>query len=554
MKQKKILAVCMATALVAGSAFSAIGCTATEDLIKDGKTINVKLHSAGYGTSYIYALQEKFEAAFADEGYKMNIFTPKAGFSGVAMVQDIATDAGADLYVGGGVTQAMLKEYDNTVADITELVANQKPIGFDGEEVGDKTIADILNANNYGYTCLQREDGSWYAIPWNSGVRGLAVNMKVLDAYELEIPKTTKELFHCFEVIMEEAAETAIFPITQIATTNNYPVSASSGWMAQYEGVDWYNELYTFQKADGTKLDKTTAIEMFNADGVKYMFENFYRIMDLNVATNGSNTQGVEKAQAKFMNGQCAFMLNGDWMLQETYSQFSDKERENITFARVPMISQLGVKLFGAGTAYNKSEDDCEKILRAIIDEVDANKELADIKTAVDAKFGDIKLEDVQRVAEARGYTYPESVASGMYISARSEVKDIVALFLRMCASPEGGQLLSAKTFASNPYVTEYEESHYPWVTAARDIVSSRYFKGVRSDISGYRATIDPNFLDIFPLTGTYVNAKVAEEKVSMYDSDSFAKTGTVEIYKTAAEAMQKRIYEDVRDNYNNKW
>ena len=74
MKQKKILAVCMATALVAGSAFSAFGCTATEDLIKDGKTINVKLHSAGYGTSYIYALQEKFEAAFADEGYKLNIF------------------------------------------------------------------------------------------------------------------------------------------------------------------------------------------------------------------------------------------------------------------------------------------------------------------------------------------------------------------------------------------------------------------------------------------------------------------------------------------------
>ena len=114
--------------------------------------------------------------------------------------------------------------------------------------------------------------------------------------------------------------------------------------------------------------------------------------------------------------------------------------------------------------------------------------------------------------------------------------------------------MLSAKTFASNPYVTEYEESHYPWVTAARDIVSSRYFKGVRSDISGYRATIDPNFLDIFPLTGTYVNAKVAEQKISMYDSDSFAKVGSVEVYKTAAAAMQKSIYEDVRDNYNNKW
>ena len=554
MKQKKILAVCMATALLAGSAFSATSCAATEELINDGKTINVKLHSAGYGTSYIYALQEKFEAAFADEGYKMNIFTPKAGFSGVAMVQDIATDAGADLYIGGGITQDMLKEYDNIVEDITETVINQKPIGFDGNEVGDKTVGDILNANNYGYTRLQREDGSWYAIPWNSGIRGMAVNMQVLNAYELEIPKTTKELFACFDVIMEEAAETAIFPITQIATTNNYPVSASSGWMAQYEGVDWYNELYTFQKKDGTKLTKDEAVEMFNSKGVLHMFENFYRIMDLNVATNGSNTQGVEKAQAKFMNGQCAFMLNGDWMLQETYSQFSDKEREHITFARVPIISELGTKLFGEDTSYNKSDEDCEKILRAIVDEVDANKELSAVKAAVDAKFGEIKEEDVKRVAEARGYTYPESVESGMYISARSQVKDIVALFLRMCASPEGGQLISSKTYSTNPYVTEYEESHYPWVTAARDIVASRYFRGVRSDISGYRATIDPNFLSIFPWTGTYVNAKVAEEKKSMYDSDSFALIGDVEVYKKAAAEMQQRIYNDIKNNYNNKW
>ena len=553
-KTRKILAVSLALALTAGAAFSAVGCKATEKLVKDGKTVNVKMHSAGYGTSYIYALQEKFEEAYAEEGYKLNIFTPKAGFQGVQFVQDIETGTGADLYIGQGVTEEMLKEYGDAVADITEIVANQKPIGFDGKEVGDKTVKDILEANNYGYTDLKKSDGSYYAIPWVSGIRGLAVNMSVLNDYELEIPKTTKELFHCFDVIMEKAAETLVFPITQIGTDNNYPVSASSGWMVQYEGLEWYKELYTFEKADGTKLEKSAAIEKFNADGIKYMFENFYRVMDLNVATNGSSGQGVEKAQAKFMNGECAFMFNGDWMLQETYSQFTDEDRANITFARVPIISELGVKLFGAGTSYNESEENCEKILRAIIDEVDENKEIADIKTAVAAKGWNINVEDIERVAYARGYTYPDSVESGMYISAKSEVKDIAALFLRMCASPEGGQLLSAKTYASNPYVTDYEESRYPWVTAARDIVASRYFQGVRSDPSGYRATIDTNFTHIFPLTGTFVNLKVAAQGVSMYDSKSFAKTGTVEQYKTAAHAMQKAIYDDVKDNYNTKW
>ena len=274
-RTSKILAASLALTLTATAAFSAIGCASTEELIKDGKTINVKLTSAGYGTSYIYALQEKFEAAYAAEGYKMNIFTPKAGFSGTHIVQDIETDAGADLYIGGGITNSLLKDYEGTIADITESVLNKKSIGFDGKEVGDKTVKEILEASNYGYTALQKPDGSYYAIPWNAGVRGLAVNTSVLKAYNLEIPKTTKELFHCFDVIMEEAAETAIFPITQIATTNNYPVSASSGWMVQYEGLEWYNELYTFEKADGTKLEKAAAIEMFNSDGVKYMLENF---------------------------------------------------------------------------------------------------------------------------------------------------------------------------------------------------------------------------------------------------------------------------------------
>ena len=254
------------------------------------------------------------------------------------------------------------------------------------------------------------------------------------------------------------------------------------------------------------------------------------------------------------MNGSCAFMLNGDWMLQETYSQFSDNERANITFARLPMISELGVKLFGAGTSYNKSEADCEKILRAIIDEVDEDKDIPAIKSAVEGKGWKIETKDIERVAYARGYTYPESVESGMYISAKSEVKDITALFLRMVASPEGGQLLSAKTYASNPYVQTYEESHYPWVTAAREIVGSRYFQGVRSDISGYRGTIDPNFLDIFPYTGLYLNAKVAAQKISMYDPESFALVGTVDVYKKAAANMQKAIYDDIKNNYNNKW
>jgi ABC-type glycerol-3-phosphate transport system substrate-binding protein len=184
----------MAMTMASAMAISATACQATEDIIKDGKTINVKVFSAGYGTDYIYALQEKFEAAFANEGYKLNIFTPLAGFSGEKVLQDIASDAGADVYFSTFVTEDQLAQdaYANTVADITELVYNQKPINFKGEDTGSKTIKQIMEEDSYGYIGYQRANGSYYSLPYQQGCRGLAVNLSVLDDYNLEIPKTSK--------------------------------------------------------------------------------------------------------------------------------------------------------------------------------------------------------------------------------------------------------------------------------------------------------------------------------------------------------------------------
>ena len=553
-KAKRIAAICMASALSATAIASVTACSSTEDLVKDGKTVNVKLTSAGYGTSYVYEMQKKFEAAFAEEGYKLNIFTPQAGLTGEKVVQDIATGTGADLYISGTVTESLLSTYAGTVADITELVANKKPIGFNGQEVGTKTIAQILDENTYGYIGLQKADGSYYAVPWTSGVRGLLVNTAVLEDYSLEIPKTTKEFFNCYDVIMAQAAETGIFPITHIAETNNYPVSFTTSWLAQYEGFDWYQQFLTFEN-NGSNLTKAEAVEMFNAEGVSVMLENMFRALDPNCGTYGSKTQNVEKAQAKLMNGSCAFMMNGDWFISETYANYSDAQRANITFVSVPVLSELGVKIFGAGTAYNKSEADCEAILRAIVDEVDLNKSVEEIKAVVDSEFSmNVSANDVQLIAEARGYTYTESNETGMYINAKSEVKEIAALFARMCCSEEGGRLIAENTYSSNPFATSYEASRFEFVNQTRALQTNRYFKGIRPIVKGYRATIAAEFTDLFPFTGTYLNLKIIEKNISIYNEETLAVVGTTAAYKSAAQTMQTSIYNDANTNYNDKW
>lgn len=557
-KISKILAVLMTITMLFCAFTSLVGCKSTEDLVKDDKTINVKLNSAGYGTDYIYAMQEKFEEAYKDEGYKLNIFTPKASFTGEQMLQDIVTDAGADVYIGAGITKELLANptYENTIADITSIVANQKPIGFNGEDSGDKTIAQILSENDYGYECLQKADGTYYAIPWTMGVRGLAVNTSVLEKYQLSIPKTSKEFFNCYDVLMTEGVKNNNYPITHISSSNNYPVSFTSGWVAQYEGVEWYEKFFSFEKSDGTKLSKDEALEMFNSAGIEIMLTNMYRALDPNCASPGSKTQGVEKAQANLMNGICAFMMNGDWLLQETYYNASDDQRANISFVNVPVISELGIKLFGSGSDYNFDENKCEEVLRTIIDQVDENKSLEEIKSIVDEKYGDIKLADVKTVAEARGFAYTETVQSGIYINARSEVKDIAALFLRMCASTEGGQLIAAKTLSSNPFALSYENNKYDFVNQTRKITNNQYFKGLRPEASGYRATIDPNFINMLPHTGLYINLKIVEKDVTIYTESNgeYTKTGNLSTYITAAQALQKENYDSVKNDYNGKW
>lgn len=545
-KSTKFLTLCLATAIGA-TMLVAPACGATDQMIKDGKTINVKMYSAGFGTEYIYDLKDAFEEAYKEEGYKVNVFTPRAGFTGDIMLQDIDAGTGGDVYFGGSFLEKSVTDtYKNTVADITESVFNQKPLNLNGEEEGDKTIAEILAESNYGYSAYRTSGGMYYGLPYNQGTRGLAVNTAVLDDYNLEIPKTSKEFFHCYDVIMAQAKSTGVFPISHIASTNNYPVSFTSGWMVQYEGYDWYKKFWSFQNADGSNLSKAEAVELFKADGIGYMFDNMYHALDPNCAVYGSASQGLEKAQAKFMNGSCAFMMNGDWLLQETYSNFSDTQRANITFVNVPVISELGVKVFGAGTAYNKSENDCESILRAIIDEVDENKTLEEIKTAVDAKCStDLALDDIETIAKARGYVYPETQESAIIISDKSEVKDIAALFVRMCASNGGGKIIASKTYSSNPFAKEYEESRYEWVNSARRLLMNRYFQAVYPKASGYRTKIHANFLDVFPYTGLYVNLKIIAQNITVYNAETLEKVGSNDLYLNASDAMQQAIYDD---------
>ena len=243
---KRSASICMTATMLTGMAFST-ACQVGEETVSDEKTINISMMNAGYGVDYIYELKTKFETAFANEGYKLNILTPRAGYSGNVIAQDITAGSEVDVFFSEGFTNTVLTEYPGVVTDLTQSVYKQKPINFNGEEES-ITVEEKLALNDFEYTAYKKADGSYYALPYIKGIRGLAVNTGVLDDYNLEIPKTSKEFFNCYDVIMAQAADTGVFPITHIATSNNYPCSFTNAWLAQYEGYDWYQFVFSVAK------------------------------------------------------------------------------------------------------------------------------------------------------------------------------------------------------------------------------------------------------------------------------------------------------------------
>lgn len=546
--KKKIVSILLA-GLAAITAFGAIGCGGGGDeVVTDVKTLNIKSIKAGYGVDHLYALKDRFEQTFAEEGYKVNILTPQRDIQDTVVLSDIMATkgVGVDIYFTDITNEREMVsgDYGQCAADITELVWNQKPIGFDKKEE-DVTVASKLNFEEYYYSIMV--DGKCYAIPWHKGTRGLAVNKKVLENYNLTVPRTTKELFHCYEVIMKDAYTTGVFPFTAMEGTNSYSNSFQECTIAQYDGLEAYNRFWSFDNADGTAVEKP--YELFGSEGIKIMINNLYRLYDHNVLTYGSTTQDFMAAQGKFMNGSCAFMPNGVWLLNEVKQIYGNK-LDDITFINVPVVSELGVKTFAS---YGFNEKDCDEVMSAIIAMVDENKEISEIKTTVDAKYSkDFKEADIKRIAEARGIYIADSVSSKIIISEKSQKKDIAALFLRMCASQDGAKLISDNINAGNPFDNRTESSSkYEFVRKSMMIPYNKYGKGITGFAAGTRKTVN-EFKNLIPYAGQFLLTKVREEEISIYDDMTGEKIKDISVYM-AAEELQRKAVEDEKKKWENR-
>lgn len=574
----KATALAMCLLMGASSATALASCTKKDGVIVDGKTVNIRMTKAGNGVEWAYILAEKFEKAYAEEGYKVNILEPSADMSGTVCLTDMAMGAeetGIDLYISGGFTVDDLSAsglYANgtpLAEDIREIVFDMPAIGYDGVEE-EKLVSEKIAADQAKYS--EDSDGNMYAFQYNSTAGGLAVNTKKLARYGLELPKTTNELWECVEAIqlgangVKGAHESKTYPFTYVSGSNGYVVQALQTWMAQYDAKE-SKRFWSMQEvaSDGTATDMTeNGYEVFNSKGVEEMLTLAHQFMDVRIATGGSTTQGLDQAQAQLMkesntsSDSAVFMFNGSWMYNEVRLNYKDAVKD-ITFINIPVISALGTRLMGSGTPYGLDEEKCDDVLSYVVGMVDENKTIAEMIEAVKTQFSVTLSEDtVKEIASARGLMYTRGIEQLAVINKNAPAKEAAALFLRMMASDDFAQTWLDTAHSAPLYSKDVDTSKVDndFVKAALAVATNDYstcFTGPRS-MTGLRKALRLNSTfthtnhipsEIYKNFGSGDNAKsVFKQKGGKY-SDK-----TIEIYRDAAKAMQ----EDEYDFAKGKW
>lgn len=556
-KIKKAIAGIIVSALAFTATFSFTGCFRKEKLVRDEKTINIRACIGGYGDSWLRALAEKFNEVYADKGYKANVLASSTDLEEkVAMKELYTKDDWADLYfvnVNNTMSQFTAEggEYGQLVADLTDTVWNSTAINFKGEEESGKLISEKMRVSLPDD--VLKVNGRVYGFNTSNDIGGMIVNTAKLAKYGVNrIPKTTNELFKTFELIytgdasrnIKGSLESQIYPVTFLGGDNGYPIHFVTAWQAQYAGIADYERFYGYTDENGKEMIDD-GYKVYGKENVSLekMLEAMFNMYDKSFVALGSNNNTIDTAHTKLMSdkGGAVFMSDGNWAYNEIITNYQERI-ENLAFANVPVLSAVGVKLFGKQTAYGFDDDLCEEILSLVIDKTDEGKTAETIVDEVKTEKGLILNEaEVTEVMKARGiYCSRSSLAAGAFVAEKSKVKEICYLFLRMFASDDNATLYNSECNGFTAYMSDFSQAKdTAYNKQCKAIVESEYATPVWMNATDLRLKVGHNNL-IFPNSDLSFVSKIIGKGSTIYKDGK--KTGDKSLYTKNADEMLAEV------------
>lgn len=471
--------------LAAIMTFGVVGCGGAPVEINedsDGKRIEVKAIIAGYGTGWLTDIVNRFNEVYADEGYEVvvtqeDIAVP--ALNEIVTPKDCTTDIYfqyADLIDNAlNKSRAILKSDKALLTDLSDVL-NSPAINSskqeEGAKISERLVGNIADSVKYKGR-LKGFDGL-YGIPWQGGTMGIYINKNVLAqyGYTQDDLLTTDDFLSVVSSMAPAPTddnlknESLMFPVAWS------PQKAPGYWeylfnplMAQYEGLESFNNFYEFIPDEGDTVEY--GYKVYEKQGIKEALTVLEKLVNKDWSAPGTTSKDHIQMQALVATGKAFMCVSGDWIYKELEADYSS-HMENVVAIKTPVISALGVKLGLCGKTHAVGDTcaDCNVKLREVVMAVDEG--IDNDAQIVSKQGGALTAEKVKAIREARGYYqagYYDCV--GMIPSYSDAIKGS-KLFLRFMYSDEAMALYRNKTYVDLPasYTVEPEEDSRAFVQA----------------------------------------------------------------------------------------
>lgn len=418
-------------------------------------TVQVRCYSGGYGTDWLHALAAQFEKTFP--GKKIQIVEESSQVT-QKFEQEIQSPKSneIDLYFTNGCALAKLIDASNTVLrtdkkvllEQLDSVLDSKAIGFDGKEESETIRSRLFD----GYVPALQYHGKntkWqdkvYTLPWADAAVGLFANPKVLSECGIDVNEilTSDDFQEAIETISSFTATKGVFPYAWAGSNApGYWLFLYMYYFAQYSGVDAF---HTFMSCDyngtGDYNDiKANGYKVFKDEGILKGLEAMYGILDNKYAPPLSESKTHIQAQTYVIDDEAAFIIDGDWILNEMKKDYFDKAK-NLIMLPTPIISALGTKI-----GLN-SDDELHMLVKAC----DASTDDATVISSLAGQGLVVTQEQVSRIREARSIHNVLGITHNIIIPEYADAKETAKLFVRFMYSNDGCRCMRNNAYTNMP-------------------------------------------------------------------------------------------------------
>ncbi len=408
----------VAAALAAGLACAAFAGCNNKEKPNSATDIEISFWEGSFGKTFMEDIVSGFMDKYPE--YKVDLRTSKNAQTIANSLQKRKNDT-TDIYFN---QLSIFMNYTDLFADLSEIVTETIP----GET---KSIKDKYDKSLY--ESLKNENGELKTLGWAGSTTGIFYYADVLENEGIDVPRTTDELA---DLVTSLGKKTSFVQLKDARM--GYYQYLVKAWMAQYAGLDYYNNNW-LQLKDESGKTPSKDVYLSETDGRKQALDVLGSL--LNSKTSIEDPDKFKVARM-FNLGDAVMMVNGNWV----FGEVDALKEKNIKMMRTPVISALARKL-------DTVADDEE--LAALVSAVDNVLDNGATVSLTGSGY-DVSQADWDRVYAARTMVYNNGSEHAMIVNKYTNAKDGVKKFIQYYYSDEGlAKFINATHYSANANLTD---------------------------------------------------------------------------------------------------